>query len=464
MAKSTVKSMTEGRPIKLILGFSVPMLLGFLFQQFYNVVDTVIVGQILGKEALASVGSTGSLNFLIVGFCIGLCNGFAIPISHKFGAKDYVGMRQIFANGIWLSIAFSVVITTIVAVFCGQILTLMKTPADIFDGAYQYIFIIFIGIPAFFLFNLVASVMRALGDSKTPLICLTVSSFLNIGLDLLFILTFHLGVGGAALATILSQAVGGLLCLFFLIRNYDVLHLKKEELKINYSHMYVLCGVGIPMGLQYSITAIGSVILQTAVNSLGSAAVAAVTAASKVSMFFSCAFDALGSTMATYSGQNVGARKLDRLDQGLRSSVILGVAYSLAACLVLTIFGRELASLFVNSSEVQILEDARTMLMVNSFFFIPLALVNIVRFMIQGMGFSTFAILAGVCEMVARAMAGWLLVPWLGFLGVCFAGPLAWIMADLFLIPAYMYVKKRLEKQFAAEDAAEEKTEEILPT
>lgn len=447
MAVSSAKSMTEGKPIRLILGFSIPMLMGYLFQQFYNVVDTAIVGKILGKEALASVGSTGALNFLIIGFCIGVCNGFAIPISHKFGAKDYVGMRKIFANGIWLTIIFSIVLTAIVTILCSPILALMKTPEDIFQGAYDYIFVIFLGIPAFFLFNLVASVMRALGDSKTPLICLTVSSFLNIGLDLLFILTFKMGVGGAAWATILSQTVGGLLCLFFLIRNFHELHLNKEEVKVNTSHIYTLCGVGIPMGLQYSITAIGSVILQTSVNTLGSSAVAAVTAASKVSMFFACAFDALGSTMSTYSGQNVGANKLDRLDQGLKSSLLLGIVYSVAACLALILFGRQLTSLFIDNGEKMLLDNAQNLLVINSAFYITLALLIILRFMIQGMGYSTFAILAGVCEMVARAIAGWVLVPAFGFLGVCFASPLAWVMADLFLIPAYIYVKNRLKKQ-----------------
>ena len=448
MAKDTTKDMTQGSPMKLILGFSVPLLFGFLFQQFYSVVDTVIVGRFLGVNALAGVGSTGSVNFLIIGFCMGVCNGFAIPLAHKFGAKDYAGLRQFTANAMWLSIAFAVVMTLATSLLCRNILTLMKTPEDIFEHAYIYILIIFIGIPATYLYNMLSGIIRAMGDSKTPLVFLTLSSLLNIALDLVCILNFGMGVAGAALATVVSQGVSGVLCLLYMIRKFPLLHIKKDEWKPNPSHMATLCGMGIPMGLQYSITAIGSVILQTSVNTLGAVAVASVTAAGKVSMFFCCPFDAMGSTMATYGGQNVGAKKLDRLGQGMKACVILGSVYSLLACAVLSLFGDRLAALFIDAASPEPLENARLLLIVNSAFFIPLALVNIVRFMIQGMGFGTLAILAGVCEMVARSLAGLFLVPTFGFIGVCFASPLAWIFADAFLIPAYLHVKKKLQRLF----------------
>ncbi len=449
MAKDTTRDMTQGSPMKLILGFSVPLLFGFLFQQFYSVVDTVIVGRFLGVNALAGVGSTGSVNFLIIGFCMGVCNGFAIPLAHKFGAKDYSGLRQFTANAMWLSIAFAVVMTFTTSMLCRNILTLMKTPEDIFEHAYIYILIIFIGIPATYLYNMLSGIIRAMGDSKTPLVFLTLSSLLNIALDLVCILNFGMGVAGAALATVVSQGVSGVLCLLYMIKKFPLLHIKKEEWKPNPSHMATLCGMGIPMGLQYSITAIGSVILQTSVNTLGAVAVASVTAAGKVSMFFCCPFDAMGSTMATYGGQNVGAKKLDRLGQGMKACVILGSVYSLLACAVLSLFGDRLAALFIDAASPELLENARLLLIVNSAFFIPLALVNIVRFMIQGMGFGTLAILAGVCEMVARSLAGLFLVPAFGFIGVCFASPLAWIFADAFLIPAYLHVKKKLQRLFA---------------
>ncbi len=405
MAKDRTKDMTAGSPMRLILGFSIPLLFGSLFQQFYSVVDTVIVGRFLGMNALAGVGATGSVNFMIVGFCMGVCGGFAIPVAHKFGARDYSGMRQVIANCVWLSAGFALVITVAVCLLCRNILMWMNTPEDIFADAYIYILIIFMGIPASFLYNILSGIIRSMGDSKTPLAFLTLSSFLNIGLDLLCILVFRMGVAGAAVATVVSQLVSGLLCLLYMMKKFEILHISKEEWRVNPGHMKMLCGMGIPMGLQYSITAIGSVILQTAVNGLGSLAVASVTTASKVSMFFCCPFDAMGATMATYGGQNVGAKKLDRVGEGLRSCTLLGASYAVIAFVVMYFFGDDLAALFVDEAGGRMLADARTFLVINSAFFIPLALVNIVRFLIQGMGFSAFAILAGVFEMAARTLA-----------------------------------------------------------
>ncbi len=448
MAKDRTKDMTAGSPMRLILGFSIPLLFGSLFQQFYSVVDTVIVGRFLGMNALAGVGATGSVNFMIVGFCMGVCGGFAIPVAHKFGARDYSGMRQVIANCVWLSAGFALVITVAVCLLCRNILMWMNTPEDIFADAYIYILIIFMGIPASFLYNILSGIIRSMGDSKTPLAFLTLSSFLNIGLDLLCILVFRMGVAGAAVATVVSQLVSGLLCLLYMMKKFEILHISKEEWRVNPGHMKMLCGMGIPMGLQYSITAIGSVILQTAVNGLGSLAVASVTTASKVSMFFCCPFDAMGATMATYGGQNVGAKKLDRVGEGLRSCTLLGASYAVIAFVVMYFFGDDLAALFVDEAGGRMLADARTFLVINSAFFIPLALVNIVRFLIQGMGFSAFAILAGVFEMAARTLAGLVLVPKLGFIGACFASPLAWVAADLFLIPSYLHVKHKLQRLF----------------
>lgn len=451
MGQNKTRDLTTGSPMKLILGFATPLLFGFLFQQFYSVVDTVIVGQFLGVKALAGVGATGSLNFMIIGFCMGVCNGFAIPVAHKFGAKDYSGMRQVIANSVWLSGVFAVIMTAAVVALCKNILVWMNTPGDIFEYAYIYILIIFWGIPASYLYNLLSGIIRSLGDSRTPLLFLLISSVLNIVLDLLCILTFQMGIAGAAAATVVSQLVSGVLCLFYMKKKFDILEITKEEWKVDTGHMKVLCGMGVPMGLQYSITAIGSVILQTSVNSLGSVAVAAVTAAGKVSLFFCCPFDALGATMATYGGQNVGAKKLDRLGKGLRACSILGIVYALIAFGVLYVFGDNFVGLFVKEEGADVIEGARQMLLVVSAFFIPLAFVNIIRFLIQGVGFSAFAVLAGVCEMAARALAGLFLVPSLGFMGACLASPLAWIFADAFLVPAYIHVRRKLDRMMAIE-------------
>ena len=442
------KDMTTGSPMKLILGFSVPLFFGFLFQQFYNIVDTIIVGRFLGVDDLAAVGSTGSINFLIIGFCIGVCSGFSIPVSHKFGAGDYVGMRKMVANCTWLSGLFAVVMTLLTTFFCRQILILMKTPADIIEGAYKYIWVIFLGIPVTYLYNMLSGIIRALGDSKTPVIFLLISSVLNIGLDLFFIVVLHTGVAGAAWATVISQGISGVLCLLYMIKKFDILHIQKEEWAVESQMMLTLCNMGIPMGLQYSITAIGSVILQTATNTLGSIAVASTTAAGRIGGFLACPFDAMGSTMATYSGQNVGAGKLERVGQGMRSCIWLGAGYSVIALLVSVLFGKQLATLFVEGTETVILENVQLFLIINTVCYFPLALVNIIRFTIQGVGFPRFAILAGVFEMIARALAGIVLVPAFGFVGACLGSPIAWILADAFLIPAYIHVINKLKKSY----------------
>lgn len=451
MAKSTTKDMTVGSAFHLILSFCVPLLLGFLFQQFYNLVDTMIVGRFLGVNALAAVGTTGSINFMVIGFCMGVCSGFSIPIAHKFGAGDYVGLRKYVANCVWLTIAFAVIMTVAVSLFCMQILVWMKTPADIIGDAYRYILIIFLGIPATYLYNMLSGIIRSMGDSKTPVIFLTLAAVLNIGLDLLLILAIPMGVAGAALATVISQAVSGVLCLIYMIRKFEILRIEREEWKPEPSYMLQLCNMGVPMGLQYSITAIGNVILQSAVNTLGSRAVAAITAGGKISMFFCCPFDAMGATMATYGGQNVGAKKLSRIGEGLKACIWMGAVYSVVALVVLALLGQQIALLFVDRSEADLIGQVQFYLIVTAAFYFPLALVNIIRFLIQGMGYSKFAILAGVCEMAARALVGFALVPVFGYTAACFASPAAWIFADAFLIPAYYQVKRKLAKLFDTE-------------
>lgn len=450
MVINMTKDMTVGSPMKLILGFAVPLLFGILFQQFYTFVDTVIVGRFLGVNDLAAVGSTGSINFLIIGFCMGVCSGFSIPVSHKFGAGDYVGLRKIVANCVWLAIAFAIIMTFLTAIFCKDILILMKTPAEILEGAYSYIFIIFLGIPVTYLYNMLSGIIRALGDSKTPVIFLVLASFLNIGLDLFFIINLHMGISGAALATVISQGVSGICCLLFIRKKFEILRIRKEEWKPDLFTMGILCSMGVPMGLQYSITAIGSVILQTATNTLGAVAVASTTTAGRISGFLACPYDAMGSTMATYGGQNVGAGKLDRIGSGLKACIILGAIYSVIAFGISSLFGKSLATLFVGAGEIEVLENVSTFLVISTLFYFPLALVNIIRFMIQGMGFPTFAILAGVFEMVARAIAGFVLVPILGYIGVCLGNPIAWVFADIFLIPAFFHVRKKLDKMYAS--------------
>ena len=460
MAKNVTRDLTTGSPMKLVLGFLLPLLGGLLFQQFYSMVDTVIVGKFLGVDALAGVGSTGSINFLVLGFCIGIASGFVIPVSQKFGERDESGLRRYVANSAWLSAAFAVVITVATCLLCGSILTWMHTPEEIFQYAYDYIFIIFLGIPVTILYNLLSGIIRSLGDSKTPIYFLVLSSVLNVLLDILSVTVLHRGGSGPAWATVISQGVSGFLCLAIMGKRYEILRMKPEEWRPSRYHLVRLAGMGIPMGLQYSITAIGSIVIQTAVNDLGALYVASVTAAVKVSQLFVCPFDAMGTTMAVYGGQNYGAMKLDRIGKGVRACVLLAVAYSAVAFLALWLFGDSLAMLFVDAKEpleIQqaIAANAGKFLFWNSLFYVPLALVNILRFMIQGLGFTRQAVFAGVFEMVARGFIGFCLVPAVGYIAVCLANPSAWIMADLFLIPAYLYDLGKLKRRFRRQQPAD---------
>lgn len=447
MEKAYTKDLTKGSVFKLIINFSLPIYFGILFQQFYNIVDTMIVGQTLGVDALASVGATGSIMFMILGFCSGICSGFGIPIAQRFGAKDESGIKKAIANSIWLSIIFSIIITLGVTCLCRNILNWLNTPENIIEMSYSYLIIIFWGIPVTIFYNMFSCIIRSLGDSKTPLFFLAISSLLNIILDLVFIIVFKMGVSGAAYATVISQLVSVILCAIYMFKKYTILKMTETERKIDLKEIKMLLGMGIPMGLQYSITAIGSVVLQTSVNGLGSNAVAAMTSGSKISMFFVAPFDALGTTMATFGGQNVGAKRIDRVSDGMKKGIIIGSVYAVIACIILCLFGKNLALLFVESNEIDIIHNISVFLLFNSLFYVFLSLVNIVRFMIQGMGFSTFAIMAGVLEMIARAVVGFIFVPRFGFIAACLASPLAWVLADIFLIPAFFYVRNKLTQR-----------------
>ena len=437
MARSAVKDMTQGSPVRLVLGFAGPLLFGFLFQQLYSFVDTAIVGRYMGAEALAAVGSTGSLNFLILGFCMGICSGFSIPIAQAFGAKDETELRRYVMHSVYLCAVISILMALVTGLLCPTLLRLMDTPEEILGSAVSYIQLIFFAIPVTVTYNMAGGVMRSLGDSKTPVMFLMMAALLNIVLDVTFILVFHMGVRGAALATVISQLASGLGCVIVLIKRYPILRMTRDDRKYRPFFAHQLLGMGIPFGLQYSITAIGSVMLQTSVNGLGTIAVAAVTAGSKLSAFFACVIDALASTMATFVGQNVGARKLDRIDQGLRATSVIGIAYCLAATAVIWLWGDRLVGLFIDAKEAQVIALAHQFIKVNSSIYIMLLFVNIVRFSIQGMGFTKLAMFAGLAEMVARTLVAVILVPLFGFTAACFANPAAWVAADLFLFPCY---------------------------
>ena len=439
------RDLTRGNPMRLVISFAAPLLFGVLFQQLYSFVDTAIVGQYLGAVKLAAVGATGSVNFLVIGLCLGFCSGFSIPIAQAFGAREEEELRRCVWHAAVLSAVFSVMFGAAATMLCKPMLRLMNTPEEIIDSSARYIRIIFAAIPCCVLYNMASGILRALGDSKTPVLFLVLASLVNIVLDLFLIVVCHMDVAGAAVATAISQLVSGLGCVLVMIRRFPILHLSPENKRFSAPLARHMLSVGLPMGLQFSITAIGSVVVQWSVNGLGVNAVAAVSAAGKLSAFFACVFDALSSTMATFAGQNIGARKLDRVGQGLKSAAILGIGYCLLAFGAVMLFARPLLGLFIDGqADPAVTEMGIRFLRVNASFYIPLLFVNIVRLCIQGMGYTRVAMLAGLFEMVARTAVAVFLVPALGFSGACFANPAAWVMADVFLIPCYLRIMRTL--------------------
>ncbi|MCI5504618.1 MAG: MATE family efflux transporter [Eubacterium sp.] len=448
MSKDLTKNMTEGRPLGLILRFALPLLIGNLLQQGYNLVDAAIVGRFLGTGALASVGASSSVQFLVMGFCIGACCGFCVPVAQKFGARDYSSMRRYIYNSFILTAVLAVVLTVACALLCTNILEILSTPADVFQGAWVYLFILFLGIPFTLLYNLTSGIMRAIGDSKTPFIFLAISTILNVFFDLFCIVVLKWGCAGAAIATVSAQAISGFLCLFYIIRKYPVLKMQKEECHLIGDYQKTLMIMGFPMGLQFSITAIGSMVMQSANNGLGSVYVSAFTAASRLKMFAMCPFDALATAVSTFCSQNYGAKKLDRIKQGLWQGTTVGVFYGIAVGIILIFFGRELSMIFVTGGEDAVLDASGQLLHYSGYFYWALGILNVVRLCTQGLGYSGRAIFSGVVEMIARIVVSIWFVPVFGFMAICFADQAAWVTAVMYILPTCIYCVKKIEKEF----------------
>lgn len=442
--------MTTGKPMNIILNFTIPVFIGSVFQQFYNMMDAVIVGKFVGTKALAAVGATGTIMFLILGFLMGLTAGFAVLTSQKFGAGKLDEVRHTVGNAAILSVIVSVVMTIVSMVGMKRLLIFMNTPDDIFQDAYAYIMIICGGIFAQVLYNLLASILRALGNSKTPLYFLIVAALLNIVLDLVLIIIFHMGVAGAAWATVISQGISGILCLFYIAKSVPELQLKKDDWKLRKNITINQISVGIPMGLQYSITAIGTMMVQSALNILGSYPVAAFTAGSKIENIFSQAFVAIGTAMATYNAQNIGAGKLNRVREGFRAAHIIGITYSVVTGVFLIVAGKYLSYLFISDNAANVIPMVDIYVKCVGIFFIPLYFVNSLRNGIQGMGYGILPMLAGVAELSGRGITAVIAASKESYLGTCLASPMAWIVASLLLIFMYFYVMKDTEKKLSA--------------
>ena len=437
--------MTKGNPTGLLLKFIIPLVIGNVFQQLYNMVDTIIVGRFVGVQALAAVGATGTIMFLIIGFMQGLTTGFTVLTAQRFGAGDEKGLKLSVGNACVLSALITVVMTVISVVGMDWLLKVMNTPADIYDMARSYILIICQGMAFNILYNLLSSFLRAVGNSKVPLYSLMVSAFVNIILDMLLVVVIPMGVAGAAIATVIAQGVGGVICMIYLIRKVPLMHFGKEHLKLEHQCVMNQLGIGIPMALQFSITAVGTILVQAALNTFGSVAVAAYTAACKVEQLVTQPYSAMGMTMATYSAQNRGINDLNRIRKGTRIANYISAVYSVVVYGVIIVLLPYLIQLFVGNEVTEVLGYARIYIYVCGSCFIPLGMIFIFRNVLQGAGFALLPMLGGVVELLCRSVAAYGAVKLNSFTGVCMANAGTWLVTGIFLAVAYLFIIRKLE-------------------
>lgn len=455
MAANTTNDMTSGSPVRLILQFMIPVCLGNIFQQFYNVADSIVAGQFIGVDALAAIGSTGSLMFFVTGWLIGLSSGFAILVSQWFGAKRYDQMRHYVAMSVYLSAAFAIVMTAVLLVLNEPILRMMNFSDEIMPDVMSYMGIIYAGLIVTAAYNSLAAFLRALGDSRSPLYFLIISAVINVVLDIAFIVCFGMGVEGCAYATVIAQGISALLCFIYILKRYPILHLKKEDFRISFRSFGRLLALGIPMGLQFSITAIGTIIVQGAVNVYGEVYMAGFSAAGKLQNIIATVFTAFGATIATYVGQNRGAGKMDRVKTGVRYTQIMILAWSVVTMVVVYFFGKYMMLLFVSPSETEVIRVAEMYFHAVFWCYPFLGSIFLYRNTLQGMGYGLVPMLGGVFELVARAAIVMLVAGRTSFVGVCLSDPAAWIAALIPLVPYYIYTMRKWEKKNKVKTASQ---------
>lgn len=441
------RDMTSGNPLKLIVLFSLPMLLGNVFQQFYSMADTFIVSQTLGMDALAAVGSVGSIMFLILGLAIGLTAGLAVITAQRFGKKDELALRRSLGVSLIIVTIISIILTIAATLNTRNILELMQTPPEIIDDAYDYLVIIFAGIGATVMFNYLSNILRAIGDSRTPLLFLIVTSVLNVVLDYAFILGLNMNVAGAGYATVISQLIASILCLIYIKKRVRILRIKKSDWTTDWLEYKEHLRIGLPYGFQYSIIAIGSVAIQITLNQLGALSVAAYTASIKIEQLLTMPLQTMGVAMSTFVAQNFGAGEFNRIKRGIKSGMSITLVYAAAIGVILLFFGRFLAGFFVEGSNAEILDLADRFFTIQWPFYMLLALVLVLRPSIQGLGNSFVPTVAGVLELVARVIGALVLSEYFGFSGAVMSNPLAWFAATVPLVVSVYYTLKILEKE-----------------
>ncbi|SKA02970.1 putative efflux protein, MATE family [Pilibacter termitis] len=440
-----MKELTKGSPVKLILLFTIPLLIGNIFQQLYATVDMIIVGKTLGKTPLAAVGSTGSLNFLIIGFAVGLTSGLSILTAQRFGAEDFRGVKKSFAVSIVISAIVTVILTILSVLFVHPMLVIMQTPKAIIHDAQNFITIIFLGIFASIAFNLLSNVLRALGDSRTPLVFLIIACVINIALDLFFIIIMDWGVAGAAIATVVAQVLASVCCVIYIYQKIPLLQLRKKDFQLSKQDFVAHARVAFPMAFQTSIIAIGAVVLQGALNSLGTNVVAAQTAAGRIDQFATLPMMSFGVTMATYTAQNYGAKQYLRIIQGVKQGLMLSCSFAVIAGALVILFGKQLVKIFISASEIKVIELAQVYFNINASLYWILAILFILRYTLQGLGQSVVPTIAGIMELIMRCGAAIFLTILLGYPGAAAASPLAWIGSVVVLLASYVKSIQRLK-------------------
>ena len=432
-----IKDLTKGEPLKLIL------LIGNIFQQLYNIADLVIVGRLLGVEPFAAVGAVAPLFFLIMFVIVGFTNGFAVVTGQRYGAKDYDGVRNSVVVSTILSTIVTLIFSVICTIFMNPILHWLNVPANIYHNAYWYIEIVVIGLLSTTMYNLLASIIRALGDSKTPLYFLIIASIINIILALVFIEVFHMGVPGSAVAVILSQAISVILCLFFVKYKFPILHLKKSDWMIKfdrtfYNSVYEHMRIGFPMAVQFSIIGIGIIIIQSVCNTFGSNVIAALTAALRIEQIATLPMMSFGVALASYVAQNFGARKFKRIRLGVIKTSTINIALSILMAFVMRIWGTDIIGAFIGTATEEIIDIAHRYLLISTIFYFFLGQIFIYRNALQGMGETIFPLFACIAELVMRAFAAVYLAMKFGYIGIFYSGPIAWISASTILFLGYM--------------------------
>ena len=444
------KDMTSGKPIKLIWNFTIPLLIGNLFQQLYNMADTFIVGRTIGVHALASVGSTGSIIFLILGFANGLTAGLAIPLAQRYGAKNYSGVKRSFYVSILISAMVAILLTILSMLFCRQILEIMQTPVEIIDGAYDYLMVIFAGIFSSMAFNLLSNIFRSIGDAKTPLYFLVIACIMNIILVVVFIAGFGMGVEGAGYATVLSQIFSALACILYIWKKIPILRLNSKDFVAESSDVKEHVRISFPMAFQSSIIAIGAIIIQITLNQLGATAVAAYTAAQKIDQVAILPMMSFGVTMATFVAQNYGAKKYDRIWRGVRDCIKLSLTFAISVGIILNVFSPIFIRAFVGVGHEEVVELGAIYFITNGTMYSLLSLLFIYRYTLQGVGKTFTPTVAGIMELCMRAFAAVVLSNLYGYTGATMANPLAWLGSLIPLIIAYYLFKNKFPAELVS--------------